>query len=93
MTDKEPPWTMPEWMLPYESLIAGDGGNGVTDLMNRLRTQKNLAFTNIIVFTMACEVSAQVGLLHRLRNAGLLCEGSVHHDHPSTDSSDVPALR
>lgn len=73
MNNKEP-WIMPEWMKTYEDQIVGHGGNGVTDLMNRLRTQKNLAFTNIIVFTMACEVAAQVALLYRLKNAGLLVE-------------------
>lgn len=92
MSDPDEPWVMPDWMLPYESLIAGHGGNGVTDLMNRLRTQKNLPFTNAIVFTMCCEVAAQVHLLNRLRDDGLLREGSVSHDDPSTDSTDVPAL-
>lgn len=69
-------WVMPEWMIPFEEadLIAGHGGNGVIDLMCRFRDEKNLAFTNIVVFTMACEVSAQVGLLHRLRDAGLLAD-------------------
>lgn len=76
MSSPKEPWVMPEWMVPFEEdgFIAGHGGNGTTDLMNRLRTQENLAFSNSIVFTMACEVSAQVGLLHRLRNAGLLKE-------------------
>lgn len=68
------PWVMPEWMREYEPLIGSHGGNGVTDLMNRLRTQPNLARTNIIVFTMACEVAAQVGILHRLREAGFFRE-------------------
>lgn len=67
-------WAMPEWMEPYRELIAGHGGNGVEDLMNRLRTQENLAFSNAIVFTMACEVHAQVSLLTRLYDAGLLKE-------------------
>lgn len=74
------PWVMPEWMKPYEDLIVGHGGNGVTDLMNRLRTQANLAFTNNIVFTMACEISAQVGMLHRLRDAGFLSERETAQD-------------
>ena len=65
---------MPEWMEPYREVIAGHGGNGVDDLMNRLQTQPNLSRTNIIVFTMACEVAAQVSLLHRLHVQGLLRE-------------------
>lgn len=72
--DQEEPWVMPEWMKPYEQFIVGCGGNSVTDLMNRLRTQKNLVATNAIVFTMACEVEAQVLLLHRLSNSNLLRE-------------------
>lgn len=71
------PWVMPDWMLPYEPFIAGHGGNGVTDLMNRLRTQRTLAFSNIIVFTMCCEVSAQVHLLTRLREANILPKFAV----------------
>jgi hypothetical protein len=76
MSHPKEPWVMPEWMVPFEenNLIAGHGGNGTTDLMNRLRTQDNLAFSNTIVFTMACEIAAQVGLLHRLKKAGLLNE-------------------
>lgn len=70
-------WVMPDWMRPYEEHIAGHGGNGVEDLMNRLRQVPNLAFTNTIVFTMACEVNAQVVLFHRLREAGLLRSCSV----------------
>jgi hypothetical protein len=79
----EEPWVMPEWMVPFEEqgLLFGHGGNGTTDLINRLRTIDNLAFTNAIVFTMAMQMEAQVGLLHRLRNAGLLKElESAHND-------------
>lgn len=76
MSDREAPeaelWETPEWMKPYEGQIFGHGGNGVADLMNRLRQESNLAFSNSVVFTMACEVSAQVGLLSRLREEGLL---------------------
>lgn len=83
-------WVMPDWMAPYDKdgLIAGHGGNGVTDLMNRLRTQETLAFSNSIshsyaVFTMAREIAAQVGMLHRLRDAGLLKESEVAQDGES----------
>jgi hypothetical protein len=75
MSEKREDWVMPEWMEPYRDQIAGDGGNGVEDLMNRLRHNgENLAFSNIIVYVMACEVEAQVGILTRLHNAGLLKE-------------------
>lgn len=76
MTEKREDWVMPEWMEPYRDQIVGDGGNGVEDLMNRLRNEKNLAFSNIIVFAMACEIESQVHMLTRLHNAGLLKERS-----------------
>lgn len=63
-------WLVPDWMKPYEHLITGHGGNGVEDIMNR--NEPNLAFTNIIVYAMKCEVYGQVGMLTRLYEAGLL---------------------
>jgi hypothetical protein len=88
-------WVMPPWMRRYEHLIAGHGGNGVTDLMNRIRTQPNLAFSNVIVFTMCCEISAQVGLLHRFREAKLIPghafdEGDVVRVNDDVDVMEMP---
>ncbi|GAA3751609.1 hypothetical protein [Micromonospora maritima] len=65
-------WEMPDWMEQYRDLIGNTGGNTVEDLLYRLETTERLAFTNIVVFTMATDVKAQVGLLYRLRQAGML---------------------
>jgi hypothetical protein len=72
--EKAQPWVMPDWMRPYESSFQNTGGNTVEDLMNRLLQERNLAASNIIVFTMAASISAQVDLLHRLRWRRLLRE-------------------
>lgn len=69
---KKEPWVMPEWMEIYREFINGHGGNGVDDIMNRMQTEKRLAETNIYVFAMGCEIGAQVRLLHRLKNEGII---------------------
>lgn len=65
-------WAMPEWMEKYRDLINNTGGNEVEDLINRLKTDKNISRTNIIIFTMATCVEAQVGLLATLKRKDLL---------------------
>ena len=65
-------WEFPEWMEPYRELIDGHGGNEIEELVNRPNKQPNLAFTNMLVFVMACETYAQVRLLERLHAAGRL---------------------
>lgn len=73
--EERPPVELPAWFEQYRDLIAGTGGNGVEDLLERLHTP-HLAFTNLPVFTMSTMVQAQVQLLHRLRERNLLVAGT-----------------
>lgn len=65
-------WEMPDWMEPYRDFIGETGGNSVEDLLHRLKTTEQLAFTNLPVFALAISVQAQVTMLARLHEAGLL---------------------
>jgi hypothetical protein len=71
-------WQMPEWMLPYCSYIANTGGTHpntpeqIELLIFRLDCERNLAFTNIVVFTLAAGVKEQVSLLTRLYDSNCL---------------------
>ena len=77
---KREEWRMPDWMKPYRDHIKGDGGNEVEELVNDLRINgSSLAKTNIIVYVIASGVAAQVEILTRLHDAGLL----VSVDHKS----------
>jgi hypothetical protein len=61
----------------YGEHLNNTGGNDPLDLLNDLATKKNLASTNIIVFTLAVSVSSQVSLLRALDEAGLLTPQSA----------------
>jgi len=77
-----PPWVMPSWMVQYAPLIGDTGGpytedpqrcaQQVESLLHRLHGERNLALTNLYVFTMATSVAQQVALLTRLHSDGLL---------------------
>lgn len=57
----------------YGEMITNTGGNAPMDLVNRLENDgQRLAHTNIIVYTMAMTVEAQLSLLDRLQAAGML---------------------
>lgn len=63
---------IPERVKPYVDLFNNTGGNKPEDLLRRLETEKNLAFSNIIVFTMATMSQGQVHLIETLLEEGLL---------------------
>lgn len=58
----------------YGEHLNNTGGNDPLDLLNRLANPKsrNLATTNIVVFTLAVSVQSQVGLLAHLEREGIL---------------------
>lgn len=56
----------------YAHLLNNTGGNDPMDLLRRLDTERNLATTNIFVFTLAAAVQSQVTLLRRLEKEGML---------------------
>lgn len=64
-------WVMPEWMEQYRPLFVNTGGNTVEELMNRLN-EEGLAFSNSVVFTLACGIYGQIGLLQNLYEKNLL---------------------
>lgn len=70
--DTPAPPELPAWFEQYRDLIQDTGGNTVEDLLHRLATTPKLAFSNIIVFSMALSVKAQVDLLRRLHHQDLL---------------------
>ncbi len=63
-------WTMPEWMEPYRECITNTGGNSVEECMNR---EVNFFANHVVAVLFAC-VKAQVILLNRLHEEGLLNE-------------------
>ena len=57
----------------YGEMITNTGGNAPMDLVSRLENDgQRLAHTNIVVYTMAMTVEAQLNLLDRLQAAGML---------------------
>lgn len=60
----------------YGTFLVNTGGNDPAGLLHRLATEKHLAATNIVVFTMATAVRSQLQLLAKLHDASLL------PDHP-----------
>lgn len=65
------PWTMPEWMKPYEPFFQNTGGWTVEDLYNCPREQ---TMGNIVLGAMVVAIESQITLLYRMKNAGLLSE-------------------
>ena len=58
-----------EWEVLEEfgEMLANTGGNDPADLIHRLRTEKHLMVTNVVVFTLATAVMSQVDLIQRLK--------------------------
>jgi hypothetical protein len=65
-------YKFPEHLEKYRPLISNTGGNSVENLLDRLKNEEGLAFSNIVVFTMAISVECQISLLARLYKEGLL---------------------
>jgi hypothetical protein len=65
-------YVFPSYLEPYRDQISDHGGNSIEDLLSRLENEPNLAFSNSIAFTLASMVQAQVHLLDRLYEKGLL---------------------
>lgn len=65
-------WKLPEHLEKYRNHFTNTGGNSIEDLMNRLDTDKNLAKSNVVVFTLASMVLAQYQLLEQLHKQKLL---------------------
>ncbi len=61
-----------ELIARYGHLLNNTGGNDPADLLHDLKTSKNLAATNIVVFTLAASVQSQLTLLGTLESQGLL---------------------
>lgn len=63
-------WTMPKWMEPYRDLIGNTGGNSIEEMMN----DDSSPAINLPRAVLAVAVKSQVGLLHTLRERGMLAE-------------------
>ena len=63
---------LPKEVQPYRDLISDHGGNEPEELLWRLEHEKNLTHTNIVVFSLAIMVQAQVSLIHRMVLKGIL---------------------
>ncbi len=61
-------WAMPEWMEKYRACIANVGRNRVEDYM----VDKNTVFNNLPRYIAAVCVKAQVAMLTRLHDQGIL---------------------
>ena len=66
--DEKTEWTMPDWMEKYRSHFTNTGGNTVEQCYN----WKGNAFANMPMAMLSSCVIAQVGLLLRLKDAGLI---------------------
>lgn len=64
-------WIMPDWMERYRDCVYSTGGNSVEELIESLN-DKTLSQTNAVLFTLAMMAEAQVALLTKLHNAGVL---------------------
>lgn len=65
----------------YGHLLTNTGGNDPQELLSRLENEPRLMTTNSFVFLMAAAVDAQLDLLTRLVNEGLL--PGVESDAPT----------
>lgn len=63
---------MPEELEPYRDLINNTGGNEIEGLINDYLTDNKLMRTNVVRFTLAAMVYAQIQLLMSLHAKGLL---------------------
>lgn len=63
---------IPEEVKPYLHLLNNTGGNEPEKLLERLNNEKNLSFSNLVVFTMAIAVESQIKLLSDLIREGKL---------------------
>ena len=61
------PWTMPDWMEKYRSLINNTGGNSVEDLV---RDRKTNMLINAPRAMLCVAVKSQVMLLESLHESG-----------------------
>lgn len=62
---------MPDWIEPYRDLFTNTGGNSIETLMN---APPNTGRTNVVLGSLAIAMEAQLHLLYRLREAGMLAE-------------------
>lgn len=67
-------WVMPEWLEPYRELIADTGNQSIEELMNDWTSGFH---DNYMRAARMMAVNAQIELLVRLRNEGLLLEQPV----------------
>lgn len=63
---------LPEEVKPFRGMLLNTGGNDPEELLYRLENERNLASTNIFVFTMAVSVESQVKLIKKLIHKGKL---------------------
>lgn len=63
---------IPDWMTPYLKHLTNTGGNDPQELLDDLTTDKHMAHSNLVRFTLASCVLAQVQFLARLKDAGML---------------------
>lgn len=63
--------TEEEALAKYGHMLSGTGGNKPEDLLERLKDGR-LFSTNVVVYLMATEVRAQLSLIRRLHDEGLL---------------------
>lgn len=78
--DDSPHWVMPEWLEPYCDLIAETGDQSVEEVMNDWSSGFH---DNYMRAARLMAVNAQLELLQRLRDEGLLLA------HPSQPVSKV----
>lgn len=64
-----PEWVMPAWMEKYREHFTNTGGNRVEWLMNLTGDDTK---NNSVLAALCCCAESQVGLLHRLKEAGML---------------------
>lgn len=66
-----PPYVLPAWMEPYRTLFQNTGGNTIEDLMTDNDPTNNGA-NNVVRAALIASVEAQLTLLWRMRQRGML---------------------
>lgn len=65
---------IPVELTPYLDLLNNTGGNDPQNLLDRLNNEDRLMHTNVVVAVLASMCQAQLTLLLRLKEEGLLRE-------------------
>jgi hypothetical protein len=80
-------YRLPEHLEPYRHLIGNTGGNRIEELVDDFNNVDHLSRTNVVRFTQASMVFAQIQLLETLHRRALLPRTGMAHAMLSDDET------